>query len=157
MNIAIVIPCLNEEVFISTLLSSIYASIDASDAKDSVSVYLCDNGSTDNTLKIAREFAESNNLVVLHEPERGDGAAMATAACRAFQHVEWVISVDADCIVNRAFVNLWLESIENSQDPVLTGFFRFPNHFRYQFPIANELLSELSDYKKKTYFHFRHY
>lgn len=69
MRIAAVIPCLNEELSIGrTILAIKKLGL-------VVDIYVVDNGSTDNTVKIAEE----SGAVVLREPQKGKGFAIRRA------------------------------------------------------------------------------
>lgn len=63
-RVAIVIPALNEEDALPHVLADIPASLEAT-------VVVVDNGSTDRTAEVAR----AHGATVLHQPERGYGAA----------------------------------------------------------------------------------
>jgi len=63
-RVAIVIPALNEEDALPHVLAAIPASLDAQ-------VIVVDNGSTDGTPDVAR----AHGATVIHQPERGYGAA----------------------------------------------------------------------------------
>ncbi|MBL8231535.1 MAG: glycosyltransferase [Bryobacterales bacterium] len=65
---ALIVPALNEEDVIGTMLSRLPAGIFQT-------VIVADNGSTDRTAAVAR----ANGAIVVHEPERGYGAACLKA------------------------------------------------------------------------------
>lgn len=65
---ALIVPALNEEDVIGTMLSRIPAGIFQS-------VIVADNGSTDRTAAVAK----AHGAIVVHEPERGYGAACLKA------------------------------------------------------------------------------
>jgi len=93
-RIAVVIPALNEEQSIGLVLDDLPA-----DGVDSVigEVVVCDNGSTDRTAEVAK----SRSATVVHEPERGYGAACLAglaylAAKPEAERPDVVVFVDAD-------------------------------------------------------------
>lgn len=83
-TVAVIIPCLNEEVAIARVVSSFRRSL------PEATIYVCDNASTDNTSKVAREAG----AIVRLEPLRGKGNAVR----RMFADVEAdvYILVDGD-------------------------------------------------------------
>ena len=81
-KIAAIIPCLNEETTISATINNFQNKI------PNVEVYVCDNGSIDNTKLIA----EQSGAVVITESKRGKGAAVD----RLFQTVEADIYIMVD-------------------------------------------------------------
>lgn len=80
--ISIVIPVHNEELVLESLVSGIHASL--SDFKEDFELILCENGSVDNTLKLAHILAESYpRLVILDSPEASYGAAIRAGILRS--------------------------------------------------------------------------
>lgn len=65
-RIAVLIPCLNEEVTIGTVVADFKKELP--DAE----IYVCDNGSTDRTVDVAKEAGAH----VISEPRRGKGNAI---------------------------------------------------------------------------------
>ncbi len=63
LRIAVLIPCLNEEVTIGNVVANFKATL------PEASIYVCDNGSTDQTAKVAAEAGAH----VISEPQRGKG------------------------------------------------------------------------------------
>ena len=82
-DIAVVIPALNEELSIGRVLAAL--PVPAS------SVIVADNGSTDRTAAIARDAGAR----VVHEPQRGYGAA-CLAALAAAGDARVIVFLDAD-------------------------------------------------------------
>lgn len=65
-RIAVLIPCLNEEVTIGTVVADFKNVLPHAD------IYVCDNGSTDRTVEVARNAGAH----VISEPRRGKGNAI---------------------------------------------------------------------------------
>ena len=78
-KIAILIPCYNEELTIANVISDCKKYLPQAD------VYVCDNNSTDDTAKIAKE----SGAIVMYETRQGKGNAVR----KMFREV------DADCYV----------------------------------------------------------
>ncbi len=78
-KIAVLIPCYNEELTIANVIDDCKKYLSQAD------IYVCDNNSTDNTAKIAKEFG----AIVMYEPRQGKGNAVR----KMFREIE------ADCYV----------------------------------------------------------
>lgn len=91
-NWAVIIPAFNEERFLPDCLSALGAATGGT-----VPIVVADNGSQDNTVEIARSFADRLPITVLVRPAipvaalRNEGARVCAADVLAF--------VDADCVV----------------------------------------------------------
>ena len=83
-KIAVVIPALDEEEAIGTVLSEIPIAINT--------VIVVDNGSSDETANIARSFGAK----VINEPRKGYGRACA-AGLREIDDEEIIVFLDGDC------------------------------------------------------------
>ena len=98
MKLAVCIPCYNESNYIATTLTSLSVQEDKE-----FTVFLCDNGSTDQTASIAMSAGHSLGLTVelVYEAEKGTGAA-ADSAFRAAvaQGFDLLARTDADAIVD---------------------------------------------------------
>ena len=96
MNISIIIPVLNEEKKLSNTLADL-----KSFRHSGHEVIVVDGGSTDNSLKLAREAAahEVNYSVIVSEPGRAlqinNGAAIATGDVYLFLHADTVLPDNA--------------------------------------------------------------
>jgi glycosyltransferase involved in cell wall biosynthesis len=82
-SIAVVIPALNEAEAIGRVVADIPGWVDE--------VIVADNGSTDNTADVAR----AGGAVVVHEPEKGYGAACLKGIATA-GHADIVVFMDGD-------------------------------------------------------------
>lgn len=83
---ALIVPALNEEPVIGTMLSRIPAGLYRM-------IIVADNGSTDGTARAA----EASGAVVVQEPERGYGAACLKAIASLPATTEAVVFMQADC------------------------------------------------------------
>jgi glycosyltransferase involved in cell wall biosynthesis len=89
MKAALIIPALNEEQAIGLALARVPKHLYAS-------IVVADNGSTDRTAEIAR----AHGAEVVHEPERGYGAACLRALAALPPDVEAIVFMDADASDN---------------------------------------------------------
>jgi glycosyltransferase involved in cell wall biosynthesis len=88
--ISVVIPALNEERSIGLVISDLKAA--ARKAKRQLFIVVCDNGSTDETAAVARKAG----ALVVHETQRGYGAACLKALAHLPPETEIIIFIDAD-------------------------------------------------------------
>ena len=129
LNIAVLIPCYNESVTISTVIDEFQKYLPSS------TIYVYDNNSTDGTAKIA----EKQGAIVRNEPQQGKGHVVR----RMFSDIEASIYVlvDGDGTYDAASIPLMIDSLlENRCDMVnghrITGSekaYRFGHQFGNQF------------------------
>lgn len=85
-----IIPALNEERSIGLVAAGLNEIARAERLK--IEIIVCDNGSTDRTAKVAIEAG----CIVVHEPERGYGAACLKALSVASEAADCILFIDAD-------------------------------------------------------------
>lgn len=107
---ALIIPALNEEAVIGDMLRAIPPSL-------FLAVIVADNGSTDQTASIA----QSCGALVVHEPERGYGAACMRAIEALPAEVEIVVFLQADLSEDAAEAPLLIAPIENGRADLVIG------------------------------------
>ncbi|MFI9816505.1 glycosyltransferase [Saccharothrix variisporea] len=96
MSLWVVVPAYNEEHGIRKTLEALAAQQDPD-----FTLVVVDNGSTDSTVDVVRRFAEEHalRLEVVHEPQKGTGAAADTGMRHAIaQGATWLARTDADCL-----------------------------------------------------------
>ncbi|MEU7527230.1 glycosyltransferase family A protein [Saccharothrix sp. NPDC042600] len=97
MSLWVVVPAYNEERGITATLEALAGQQDAD-----FTLVVVDNGSTDSTVDVVRRFAEEHpelRLEIVHEPEKGTGAAADTGMRHAIgQGARWLARTDADCL-----------------------------------------------------------
>ncbi|MBA3919540.1 MAG: hypothetical protein C0516_13250 [Gemmatimonas sp.] len=109
MQISVVVPVRNREDLLGQCLSSLVAS---ADGQSNVRIVVCDNGSTDGSVKVARSFGPLVEVVQSTAQRvggvRNDGAAAhKTAEVYAF--------LDSDCVVPPHFFAAIVETFEHSK------------------------------------------
>lgn len=107
---ALIIPALNEEEVIATTLRLIPPSLFHI-------VIVADNGSTDRTAEIAR----AEGATVVHQPERGYGAACLAAIAALPPEVEAVVFMQADASEDPAEARQLLAPIYDRRADLVIG------------------------------------
>src|SRR5687767_3255210 len=110
MQVALVIPALNEEPVIGQMLDAIPPGIFSL-------VVIADNGSTDRT----SEVAAAHGAMVVHEPERGYGAACLRAINNLPPNIEVVVFMQADLSEDAAEARLLLAPIGEGRADLVLG------------------------------------
>ncbi len=108
-NVAVLVPCLDEAVSIARVIG------DFRGALPGAKIYVFDNGSADDTVRIARE----NGAIVRVEPRRGKGNVIA----RMFRDVEadYFLLVDGDATYDAAAAPQMIEKVRTEFLDVLIG------------------------------------
>ena len=108
-KIGVVVPAYNEEMLIGETLNNIPAYVDK--------IYVVDDGSTDKTVEVVREFAENDGRIILirHEENKGVGAAIVSGYKKALEDGMDIVAVMAgDNQMDPAFLPSLL-------DPIIEG------------------------------------
>jgi len=72
-SVTIVVPCWNEE---NTIQRTVLSLLDLDYPKEKLQLFLIDDGSTDNTLKVLKEFETYSNIKVFHKENGGKHTAV---------------------------------------------------------------------------------
>jgi glycosyltransferase involved in cell wall biosynthesis len=105
---AVIVPALNEEAVIAQTLARIPPSFH---------IFVADNGSTDRTAEIARELG----VTVVHEPERGYGAACLRAISALPAAIEFVVFLQADNSEDPDEAQILLAPIQDGRADLVIG------------------------------------
>ncbi|MFH1331655.1 MAG: glycosyltransferase family 2 protein [archaeon] len=95
-KISIVIPCYNEEKNIARCLDSIFSS---SYPADKFGVVVVDDGSTDSTLKVLRDYQKRHKFKVVSESHKGKSECLNRGVMEA-KH-DFILTLDADTVLTR--------------------------------------------------------
>ncbi|MEX2263576.1 MAG: glycosyltransferase family 2 protein [Bryobacteraceae bacterium] len=106
----LIIPALNEEPAIARTLDAVPRELYRE-------IIVADNGSRDRTAEIAR----AHGATVVHEPDRGYGAACLRAIAAAPPGIEAVVFMDADSSDNPAEAAILLEPILSGRADLVLG------------------------------------
>jgi len=72
-KVTITVPCWNEE---KTVYKTVRSLLDLNYPKDKLQIFLIDDGSTDDTLKVINRFSEHSNIKVFHKENGGKYTAL---------------------------------------------------------------------------------
>jgi glycosyltransferase involved in cell wall biosynthesis len=139
--LSVVVPCYNEHATVTTLIERVLASPWVAE------VVVVDDGSTDGTRDLLTAIDDDRVTVVLHDRNRGKGAALRTGFAKA--GAEYVIVQDADLEYDPAEYANVLGPLETDQADVVYGS-RFlggrPHRVLYFWhSLGNRLLTLLSN------------
>ncbi|GAA4340899.1 glycosyltransferase involved in cell wall biosynthesis [Actinomadura luteofluorescens] len=129
MSLWIVVPAYNEERSIGATLRRLAEQTDTG-----FTLVVVDNGSTDGTATAVKEFAAGAaafDVRIVHEPEKGTGAAADTGVRHAIgAGATHVARTDADCLPHRGWVaavrRAFGEGLEMVSGPLLPRTDEFP-------------------------------
>jgi len=109
LRFSVIVPAFNAEV---TLFSCLEALVAQSISKEDYEVIVVDDGSTDDTSKIAQQF----KVRFLYQTNRGPAAARNKGAAEAEGRI--ILFTDADCVPDRS----WLEEMTlRFEEPEVMG------------------------------------
>jgi glycosyltransferase involved in cell wall biosynthesis len=111
--LSVVVPCFNEEATIATLVDQVLASPWVAQ------VVVVDDGSSDRSRDILATLADPRVTVVLHEVNRGKGAALRTGFSRAT--ADFVVVQDADLEYDPGEYGVLLEPLLDDRADVVFG------------------------------------
>lgn len=108
---SIVVPVFNEELFLPKLLDSLVKQTHQPEE-----IIICDNGSTDQSIKVAKSYAKLLPLKIIHETKKGIIPTMEKAWRSTKGDI--IIRTDADAILSPQYIQqvlLYLAKHPNSQ------------------------------------------
>lgn len=111
--VSVVMPCLNEEQAIGICIEKIQATLARTNINGEIVV--CDNGSTDNSVKIAK----SMGVRVVHQPSKGYGNAYIKGFASA--RGKYLIMGDADNTYDFSLIPQFLDYLCNREYDFVTG------------------------------------
>ena len=149
--LAVIIPALNEEKTLGSAIENISQDIAGI---DTVKVIVVDDGSTDNTVVIAREYGAH---VVSHESNLGVGAAFHTGLREALKMgADVIVNIDADGQFNPQDIAKLIEPIISNRAEFVTASRFAKKELIPQMPkvklIGNLLMTKLINFITKKKF-----
>jgi glycosyltransferase involved in cell wall biosynthesis len=115
-EVSVVIPCLNEEAAVGSVVADAWSGIERSGRTGEVIVV--DNGSTDRSVDIAEEAGAR----VVHEPRRGYGSAYLRGLQEA--QGDYIVMADADGTYPLHDLPAFVDKLEAGDDLVLGSRFK---------------------------------
>ena len=112
-KVDIILPCLDEEVTIHERITRINKVIKKISSSYDVNVVLCDNGSTDNSVKIASSLGAK----VLFEKDRGYGATLINGINNST--ADYIVMLDSDLSYDERDIPKFLNELDNGYDLVV--------------------------------------
>jgi len=95
-ELSIVIPCYNEEKNIARCLDSVFTS---SYPADKFEVIVVDDGSTDNTLKVLKDYQKRHRFKIISESHKGKSECL-NVGVRVAKY-GFILTLDADTIITK--------------------------------------------------------
>lgn len=109
--VSLMVPCFNEEDNLGGVLNSL---LEMDWPKEKLEIIVIDDGSSDNTLEIAKQFQEKDSRIrVFHKENGGKYTALNLALTKAKGEI--VGCVDADCYVEKDAVKKMLKYFETPE------------------------------------------
>ncbi|MDO8561807.1 MAG: glycosyltransferase [bacterium] len=111
----IVVPCFNEKLSLSTTLDSILA---LNYPRDMLEIIVVDDGSTDKTLAIARQYESNEQVRIFHKENGGKHSALNLAL--AHTDAELIGCLDADSTVDSEALMRIVSAFRNQEISAVT-------------------------------------
>jgi len=146
VRLSIVVPCYDEEDSLGTCIEKV---LEIEDEETALEIIIVDDGSSDNSLSVARDISERhpNINVVSHERNKGKGAALRTGFQLATG--DFVAVQDADLEYDPADLKRLLEPLRSGKADVVFGsrFLSYGAHRVLYFwhALGNKFLTFLSN------------
>ncbi len=123
MKITILLPCLNEEKTLLDCVKRIQKTMDDSIYKKNYHILVCDNNSTDDSIKICKK----NKIPYTICEEKGYGATLLNGIHKA--QSDYLVMLDADCSYDERDIPKLIQEFEKG----------------YDFAIGNRFLGKIED------------
>ena len=117
MTVSVVVPCYNQEDTISRCLTSL---INQNYPAEDYEIFLADNGSSDRSVEIARQFCR---VRLIQEFQRGGFAARNTAVRQTSGSI--LVFTDGDCEAGADWLQSIVTAFEEPQVVMILGANRF--------------------------------
>ncbi|KJQ47458.1 glycosyltransferase family 2 protein [Mycoplasma mycoides] len=106
----IIIPCYNMQDFLNKCLDSIYQNKESEKYLD---VLIIDDGSTDNTIKIANKYLKKhNNISIYSKPNGHWGSVINYVKHNKLINTKYAFILDADDRISKKFTNLLVNVVD---------------------------------------------
>lgn len=115
-SVTVIIPCKNEEGVIAKTINAVVSS---NYPEDKLNVVVVDDGSTDNTYQIAKQFDSNRVKVIKHGVNKGKREAFATGFHSSDDEV--VICIDSDTIIDKEAIRLLVQPFVDNKVVAVCG------------------------------------
>lgn len=143
MKISIIIPCYNSEKYLGACMDSVLAQ-----TFEDFEAILVDDGSKDNTLAIAQDYAQKDARVHVLAKENG-GVAAARNLALAHAQGEWITFVDSDDLLPADALAALLSGVSDAVDMVVCAHETFDETGRRETVIPETRWMDLQGEKKR--------
>lgn len=143
MKISIIIPCYNSEKYLGACMDSVLAQ-----TFEDFEAILVDDGSKDNTLAIARHYAQKDARVRVLAKENGGVAAARNLALEHAQG-EWITFVDSDDLLPGDALCTLLSGVNDDVDMVVCAHETFDENGRREIVIPETRWMDLPGEEKR--------
>lgn len=117
ISVSVIVPIYNQEKYLNKSIPSII-----NQSYNNLDIVLVNDGSTDSSIDIIKEYAEKDNRIQIVEKENG-GLVDATLAGISAAKGDWVCFLDPDDLIGENFVRFFVENISDEYDFVAAGFY----------------------------------
>ncbi|UVI31522.1 glycosyltransferase family 2 protein [Paenibacillus spongiae] len=133
-RISIIVPIFNMESYLHRCLTSL-----TSQSMDDIQIIAVNDGSTDSSLQIVRQFAENDDRIIVIHQENGGVSSARNAGIRAAEG-EFIGFVDPDDWIDTTmYEDMYKEAIRHEVDIVMCSYIReFGSHaIEKKYPVAD--------------------
>lgn len=128
-KVSVIIPIYNVEQYLKDCIESVISQMN-----DSIQIVLVNDGSTDNSIKIAEYYANDTNVILINQKNKGLGAARNTGLEHASG--EYILFLDSDDMIKEnSIFEMYNICKENSLDMLLFSSSVFSDSSDMDFPL----------------------
>ena len=111
---SIIIPVLNEEMFIEECIDSVVSN---TDDIEKMEIIIVDGGSEDNTVEIVKKISSKyQNVILLHNPKKITPISLNLGIKESSG--EFIVRLDAHALYSKNYVNKCIQVLENSDENI---------------------------------------
>ena len=107
-KVSVIVPVYNTEEYLPQCIESILGQ-----TFPDLEIIIVDDGSTDNSLEIAKKYAESENRIHIIS-QKNSGPSEARNAGLEIAQGEWITFVDSDDVLDTSFLHKLIEAISST-------------------------------------------
>jgi len=99
---SVVVPIFNEERYLSTTIDKL---LELDYDKNYLEVILVENGSTDDSYKIAKEYENKSEIIKVYQSQKGVSIAKNLGLSQTSKKSDFTVFLDADTLLEKDFLN----------------------------------------------------